>query len=52
MGVFSAKKSNDEKVHLAACGQPSGIINVYEISRDHLEPAQKLGFMDISTLRK
>lgn len=42
--VVSRQKRPDGLMHIQACGTPTGLINVYEISSERLADAEKLGF--------
>lgn len=44
--VFSSENKMDGLMHIQACGTPTGKSNVYEISRNDLEKAKKLGFRE------
>lgn len=42
--VFSSANKHDGMMRIQVCGQPTGNSNVYEIKKDDLEAALKLGF--------
>lgn len=42
--VYSSENRHDGLMHIQACGTPTGMINVYEISKNRLEDALELGF--------
>jgi hypothetical protein len=44
--VLSSRKGNDGKMHAMACGMPTGSLNEYQISREDLPKALKLGFQE------
>lgn len=42
--VFSSENKADSLMRIQQCGTPTGRANVYEIARDNLDAAKKLGF--------
>lgn len=44
--VYSAQSLNDGLMHIQQCGTPTGKANVYEIDRNELDKAKKLGFKE------
>lgn len=42
--IYSMENKNDGLMHIQVCGSITGQANVYEISADDLEKAQKRGF--------
>lgn len=42
--IFEQKKKPDGLMHIQLCGSPTGMANVYQISADDLERAEKKGF--------
>lgn len=50
--VYSSENKNDGLVHIQMCGSNTGKANVFEIDRDNLEKAMKLGFKEWTFDRK
>ena len=48
--VICGQKASDGQAYCAACGCPSGSINVYTIHAQNLSDAQALGFEAVSVL--
>ncbi|MES2208212.1 MAG: hypothetical protein V4525_15615 [Pseudomonadota bacterium] len=48
--VKCSQKNNNGMMHIQMCGGATGIINVFEINREDLKTAQKLGFNSVGTL--
>ena len=44
--IFRSENRSDGMMHIQACGTPTGMINVYEISSDQFEMAKKKGFKE------
>lgn len=44
--IYSQEKKSDGFFHIQACGSPTGINNVYEISEKDLEKAKQLKFKE------
>lgn len=44
--VYSAVTKNDGMMRIQVCGSPTGNSNVFEIDRNNLEAALKLGFKE------
>ena len=42
--VYTQRKSHDGREGIAACNNPTGSINVYEIAKSDLQKALQLGF--------
>lgn len=42
--VFASENKPDSLMRIQQCGTPTGRANVYEIAREHLDAAKKLGF--------
>jgi hypothetical protein len=44
--VYSAQNKSDGLMHIQQCGTPTGKANVYEISKNDLAEAKRLGFKE------
>jgi hypothetical protein len=47
--VLSSHKMSEAKMHMQLCGIPTGVSNVYEISRADLARALALGYREAAT---